>query len=75
MCDTTSYLAGVTIKQFAQNECRGAPLTDMLHTRFPKTLAMFVRTAALTEGVSESAVLRYACEQWAHTQGYSRSGM
>ena len=44
----------------------------MLHARFPRELAVFLRTAALTEGVTESTVIRFACEQWAKTQGYYR---
>jgi hypothetical protein len=63
----------VSIHEFAQQESRGAPLKTMVHARFPKPLAVFLKAAALTEGVSESTVLRYAVEKWATSQGFSRT--
>jgi len=63
----------VSLHEFAEQESRGAPLKTMVHARFPKPLAVFLKTAALTEGVSESTVLRYAVEKWATSQGFSRT--
>lgn len=65
----------MSLREFAQAEYRGAPLCEMLHARFPKTLAVFLKSAAMVEGVSESTVIRYACEQWANEQGFTRSGI
>ena len=72
MCDAGIVKVKTTVQDFAQKEYLGAPLNTMLHARFPQELAVFLRTAALTEGVSESTVIRFACEQWANTQGYHR---
>jgi hypothetical protein len=47
----------------------------MVHARFPKPLAVFLKAAALTEGVSESTMVRYAVEQWATAEGFSRTGV
>jgi len=65
----------VTLREFAQQEFRGARLNVIVHARFPKPLAVFLKAAALTEGVSESTVVRYAVEQWATTEGFSRTGV
>ena len=75
MCDTASIPSAMTLFEFAQMEYRGAPLNTMLHARFPKTLAVFLKSAAMVEGITESTLIRYACEEWASTQGYSRSGI
>ena len=72
MCDADIVEVKTTVQKFAEKEYLGAPLNTMLHARFPQELAVFVRTAALTEGVSESTVIRYACTQWAKAQGYHR---
>ena len=72
MCDTDIVEVKTTVQKFAEKEYLGAPLNTMLHARFPQELAVFLRTAALTEGVSESTVIRYACTQWAKAQGYHR---
>jgi hypothetical protein len=72
MWDAAS-VQNVTLHEFAQRESRSAPLKTMVHARFPKPLAAFLKTAALTEGVSESTVLRYAVEKWATSQGFSRT--
>jgi len=74
MWDTLSVSGEMTLRDFARSENRGAPLNEMLHARFPKSLAVFLKTAALTEDVSESTLIQYACEQWATSQGYSRLG-
>ena len=71
MCDADIVNVKTTVQKFAEKEYLGAPLNTMLHARFPKELAVFLRTAALTEGVSESTVIRYACTLWAKTEGYS----
>ena len=72
MCDAANVKMKTTVQEFTEREYLGAPLNTMLHARFPQELAVFVRTAALTEGVSESTVIRYACTLWAKTEGYSR---
>ena len=72
MCDAANVEVKTTVQKFAEKEYLGAPLNTMLHARFPQELAVFVRTAALTEGVSESTVIRYACTQWARAEGYCR---
>ena len=61
----------MTLQEYSRREYMGAPLTTMVHARFPKPLSVFLRTAALTEGVSESTVIRYACRQWAESQGFN----
>ena len=53
MCDAANVKMKTTVQKFAEREYLGAPLNTMLHARFPQELAVFVRTAALTEGVSE----------------------
>ena len=72
MCDAANVEVKTTVQKFAEKEYLGAPLNTMLHARFPHELAVFLRTAALTEGVSESTVIRYACTQWARAEGYCR---
>ena len=72
MCDADIVEVKTTVQKFAEKEYLGAPLNTMLHARFPQELAVFLRTAALTEGVSESTVIRYACTQWATAQSYHR---
>ena len=72
MCDADIVKVKTTVQKFAEKEHLGAPLITMLHARFPQELAVFLRTAALTEDVSESTVIRYACTQWAKAQGYHR---
>ena len=72
MCDADIVEVKTTVQKFAEKEYLGSPLNTMLHARFPQELAVFLRTAALTEGVSESTVIRYACTQWAKAQGYHR---
>ena len=72
MCDADIVEVKTTVQKFAESEYLGAPLNTLLHARFPQELAVFLRTAALTEGVSESTVIRYACTQWAKAQGYHR---
>lgn len=72
MCDAANVEVKTTVQKFAEKEHLSAPLNTMLHARFPQELAVFLRTAALTEGVSESTVIRYACTQWARAEGYCR---
>jgi len=61
----------MNLQQYARQECMEAPLTAMLHARFPANLAVFIRTAALTAGVTESTAIRFACRQWAESQGFN----
>ena len=64
----------MTVHQFAQAEYRQAPLVDAMNCRLPKRLAVFLRTAALVDGVSEAVVMRYALTEWAVRQGYDPYG-
>jgi len=73
MSDTSRVANLMTLQEYSRQEFMGAPLTTMVHARFPKPLSIFLRTAALTEGVSESTVIRYACRQWAESQGFNAS--
>jgi hypothetical protein len=73
MCDTTGANSKLNLREYAQQEYTSAPLTAMMHARFPASLAVFMRTAALTAGVSESTAIRFACRQWAESQGFNAS--
>ena len=64
----------MTVQQFAQAEYRSAPLVDVMNCRLPKRLAVFLKTSALVDGVSEAVVMRYALTQWAIQQGYDPNG-
>lgn len=70
---TANTSSSMTLSEYAQQEYMSAPLTEMLHARFPKPLSVFLKTAALSEGLTESTVIRFACQQWASTQGYTSS--
>ena len=59
-----------SLKQFAVDEHRGAPLRQMFAVRYTQCLATWVKTHAMLHKVSESAVLRHALEQYAVTNGY-----
>ena len=60
-----------SLKQFAVDEHRGAPLRQMFAVRYTQSLATWVKTHAMVHNVSESAVLRPALEQYAVTNGYN----
>ena len=60
-----------SLKQFAVDEHRGAPLRKMFAVRYTQRLATWVKTHAMVHNVSESAVLRHALEQYAVTNGYN----
>ena len=60
-----------SLKQFAVDEHRGAPLRQMFAVRYTQRLATWVKTHAMVHNVSESAVLRHALEQYAVTNGYN----
>ena len=64
----------MSVKDFAQAEYRGAPLVNQLNCRLPKRLSVFLRTAALIDGVPESTLVRYALTRWAEAQGYDSNG-
>ena len=70
MSHAAKHLSKSALQVFAEKEFAGAPLTRHVHVRVPQRLDVFLKTIALTEGVSESSVFRYACEQWAASQGY-----
>ena len=71
LCDAADASSEMDLKEFAQQEYTSSPLTAMVHARFPANLAVFMRTAALTAGVSESTAVRFACRQWAESQGFN----
>ena len=73
MSDTTCAQPTLTLREFAQHEYMGPPLTEMVHVRVSKPMAVFLKATALTEGLTESTIVRFACQQWASSQGYSRS--
>ena len=73
MCDATSGNGTVTLTEYAAQEHKGEPMRTMVHARFPAELAVFLKTAALTEGVSESTALRFAVNQWASTEGFTHT--
>ena len=60
-----------SLKQFAMDEHRGAPLRQMFTVRYTQRLATWVKTHAMVHNVSESAVLRHALEQYAVIHGYN----
>lgn len=63
----------VSLRHFARSEQDCGKLTSPVSTRFPRSLAAFMRTSALVEGVSESSLIRYCCVRWAREQGYTRT--
>ena len=63
----------MSIKTFAEREKYQGPKDAVLHARIPGPMLSFVKTTALVEGVSESTVLRFALEQWATAQGFSKN--
>ena len=70
MSDTACPTSMTSLKQFAVDEHRGAPLQQMFAVRYTQRLATWVKTHAMVHNVSESAVLRHALEQYAVTNGY-----
>jgi hypothetical protein len=70
MSDTTLSSSTMSLKQFAAKEYRGAPLLDRMDVRYPRRLATWVKTHALTHNVTDSTVLRYAVEQYAKENGF-----
>ena len=71
MSYTPSPPTMASLKQFAVDELRGAPLRQMVAVRYTQRLATWVKTHAMVHNVSESAVLRHALEQYAVTHGYN----
>ena len=59
-----------SLKQFAVDEHRGAPLRQMFAVRYTQRLATWVKVHAMTHNVSDSALLRHALEQYAVANGY-----
>lgn len=70
MSYTTSATLMTSLKQFAVDEHRGAPLRQMFAARYTARLATWVKVHAMTHNVSDSAVLRHALEQYAVANGY-----
>ena len=60
-----------SLKQFAVDELRGAPLRQMVSVRYTQRLATWVKTHARVHNVSKSSVLRHALEQYGVTHGYN----
>ena len=71
MSDTACPTSMTSLKQFAVDEHRGAPLRQMFAVRYTQRLATWVKTHAMVHNVSEPAVLRHALEQYAVTNGYN----
>jgi hypothetical protein len=70
MSDTACQTSMTSLKQFAVDEHRGAPLRQMFAVRYTQRLATWVKDHAMVHNVSESAFLRHALEQYAVTNGY-----
>ena len=70
MSDTSCPTSMTSLKQFAVDEHRGAPLRQMFAVRYTQRLATWVKVHAMTHNVSDSAVLRHALEQYAIANGY-----
>ena len=64
MSDTASHTSMASLKQFAVDEHRGAPLRQMFAVRYTQRLATWAKVHAMTHNVSDSAVLRYALQQY-----------
>ena len=71
MSDNIQGTEFMTLLEYSQQEVLGAPLTTMVHARFPRPLTVFIKTAALTSNVPESVVIRYAVRKWAESQGFN----
>ena len=71
MSDNIQGTELMTLLEYYQQEFLGAPLTTMVHARFPRPLTVFIKTAALTSNVPESVVIRYAVRKWAESQGFN----
>ena len=67
---TPSPTTMASLKQFAVDELRGAPLRQMVTVRYTQRLTTWGKTHALVHNVSESAVLSHALEQYAVINGY-----
>ncbi len=61
----------LSLKEFKRRPCE--PLNTALNIRLQKRLSMYLKTYALTEGVGESTVVRFALERFAREQGWSDS--
>ena len=61
----------VSLHEFRKGPCE--PLNTALNIRLQKRLSMYLKTYALTEGVGESTVIRYALERFAREQGWDSS--
>lgn len=59
---------------YYSRELIGAPLTDDMHFRCQRRLAVFIRTCALVEGTSPSAVIRRLLHKAAASDGYDPDG-
>ena len=70
MSDTACPTSMTSLKQFALDEHRGAPLRQMFAVRYTERLATWVKVHAMTHNVSDSAVLRHALEQYTVANGY-----
>ena len=74
MRNTTYAQAILILRGFAQHKYMNAPLTEMVHVRFSRSLVVFIRTCALVEGTSPSAVIRKLLHQATASEGYDPNG-
>ena len=61
----------VSLQEFRKRPCE--PLNTTLNIRLQKRLSMYLKAHALSEGVGESTVIRFALERFAREQGWSDS--
>lgn len=61
----------VSLHEFRKRSCE--PLNTTLNIRLQQRLSVYLKTFALTEGVGESTVIRYALERFAREQGWDSS--
>jgi hypothetical protein len=59
---------------YYERERIGAPLTDEMYFRLQKRLAVWVRTCALLEGTTPSAVARRLLHVAAEIEGFDPDG-
>ena len=61
----------VSLQEFKKRPCE--PLNTSLNIRLQKRLSMYLKSHALSEGVGESTVIRFALERFAREQGWDSS--
>ncbi len=61
----------MSLREFRKRSCE--PLNTTVTVRLQKRLSMYLKAHALTEGVGESTVIRFALEKFARAQGWDSS--